>query len=382
MVIELSTSANRVGSTNHPVGEVRQGRRRRCTSRAPFCLALLDVAEHPVLLARRDERTHQVRGVGRVAVGARSRTPPWRSRRPRRSGRGAPAGGSAWRSPDRRGSTRPTTTGCAAARSASSSTRLTDLPPSSRNTGFRVSAAAAMIRRPVAVEPVKAIMSTSATSVSTSPTRWSDEVTTLTTPGGDVGLLGDQSAEAGGVPRSVGRRLEHARVAHRQDRSELVEDDLDGEVPGDDHTDDADRLLPHLALGLVPMPNGSLGPSERRPRELVDHLGRPGQRLAQRCVELRAVGDEDRATDLGDQLGAQLLLLGLDGGLQLEEAVLAEGVVDRPVGGVERRRGPRRSRPSCRRSVPSATWPRTSSVAGLTLSKSGAVLCRDQLACR
>ena len=41
-----------------------------------------------------------------------------------------------------------------------------------------------MIRRPVAVEPVKATMSTSGDVESTSPTRWSDEVTMLTTPGG------------------------------------------------------------------------------------------------------------------------------------------------------------------------------------------------------
>ncbi len=62
--------------------------------------------------------------------------------------------------------------------------RLIDLPPSSRNTGFSVGAAAAMMRRPVAVEPVKAIMSTSGEVDSTSPTRWSDDTTTLTTPGG------------------------------------------------------------------------------------------------------------------------------------------------------------------------------------------------------
>ena len=41
-----------------------------------------------------------------------------------------------------------------------------------------------MIRLPVAVEPVKEIMSTRGESVSSSPTRWSDDVTTLTTPGG------------------------------------------------------------------------------------------------------------------------------------------------------------------------------------------------------
>ena len=41
-----------------------------------------------------------------------------------------------------------------------------------------------MIRTPVAVEPVNEIMSTAGDSVSSSPTRWSEEVTTLTTPAG------------------------------------------------------------------------------------------------------------------------------------------------------------------------------------------------------
>ena len=41
-----------------------------------------------------------------------------------------------------------------------------------------------MMRRPVAVDPVKVIMSTRGSVVSTSPTRWSDEATTLTTPAG------------------------------------------------------------------------------------------------------------------------------------------------------------------------------------------------------
>ena len=57
-----------------------------------------------------------------------------------------------------------------ASKSASSSRRLTDLPPSSRNVGFTVAAAASMMRRPVAVDPVKATMSTSGDVLSTSPT--------------------------------------------------------------------------------------------------------------------------------------------------------------------------------------------------------------------
>ena len=70
------------------------------------------------------------------------------------------------------------------AKSASSQTIIADLPPSSRKTLFSVAAPCSMIRLPVAVEPVNEIMSTRGSSVSSSPTRWSDEVTTLTTPGG------------------------------------------------------------------------------------------------------------------------------------------------------------------------------------------------------
>ena len=68
--------------------------------------------------------------------------------------------------------------------STSSRTMLADLPPSSRKTFFTVSEPLAMMRRPVAVDPVNVIMSTRGSVVSTSPTRWSDEATTLTTPAG------------------------------------------------------------------------------------------------------------------------------------------------------------------------------------------------------
>ena len=61
---------------------------------------------------------------------------------------------------------------------------MADLPPSSRKTRLRVAAPFSMIRFPVAVEPVNEIMSTSEDAVSSSPTRWSEEVTTFKTPGG------------------------------------------------------------------------------------------------------------------------------------------------------------------------------------------------------
>ncbi len=59
------------------------------------------------------------------------------------------------------------------------------------------------------------------------------------------------------------------------------------------------------------------------------------ERVAEWGVELRPVGEPDRTAHLGDELGAQLFLLALDRGLELQEALLAEGVVGRPVGLVE-----------------------------------------------
>ena len=72
----------------------------------------------------------------------------------------------------------------APARSASSSTRNADLPPSSRKTFLIVAAPAAITARPVLVDPVNDTMSTRGSLDSNAPTAWSLEVTMLTTPGG------------------------------------------------------------------------------------------------------------------------------------------------------------------------------------------------------
>ena len=69
-------------------------------------------------------------------------------------------------------------------KSASSRTMAADLPPSSRKTFFSVALAAAMIARPVGVDPVKVTMSTSGLVVSAAPTAGSAPESTLTTPGG------------------------------------------------------------------------------------------------------------------------------------------------------------------------------------------------------
>src|SRR5690606_4797346 len=59
-----------------------------------------------------------------------------------------------------------------------------DLPPSSRNTRLRDSAAEAITLRPVAVEPVNDTRSTRGSVDNMAPRAWSDELTTLSTPAG------------------------------------------------------------------------------------------------------------------------------------------------------------------------------------------------------
>jgi len=72
------------------------------------------------------------------------------------------------------------------------------LPPSSSVHFFRLdSAAATAIRRPVAVEPVKAILSMSGCRLSASPTTEPRPLTTLKTP------LGKPAASTSSVKRSV-----------------------------------------------------------------------------------------------------------------------------------------------------------------------------------
>ena len=89
-----------------------------------------------------------------------------------------------------------------AATSASSSAIAADLPPSSRKTRFSVGAAAAMIARPVAVEPVNDTMSTRGSVASTAATsldRGRDHVEHARR---QVGVLGGQPAELAGQPRA------------------------------------------------------------------------------------------------------------------------------------------------------------------------------------
>lgn len=74
-------------------------------------------------------------------------------------------------------------------RSALSKTKLGDFPPSSKDTFFRLlSAAAAMIFRPVTVLPVNAILSTPLCADRAAPPTDPSEVTVFKTPGGKLHL--------------------------------------------------------------------------------------------------------------------------------------------------------------------------------------------------
>ena len=125
--------------------------------------------------------------------------------------------------------------------------------------------------------------------------------------GWDVGLLGDEPTQPGGVERRVGRGLEHHGVTGRQGLPELVDGDLEREVPRRDGADHPDRLVPHLSRGVHPG-DGDDGIAEIRfPRKGFDQPRRVSESVFQRCVQLRPVGHRPWCTNLADELLAQLL---------------------------------------------------------------------------
>ena len=167
----------------------------------------------------------------------------------------------------------------------------------------------------------------------------------------------------------VRRRLQHDGVAGPQRLADLLDGDLEREVPRHDRADDADRFTPDLPRGVHAGDRDHRVAERRLPRVLVDQLGRIPQPVGQRRVELRSVGDRPRTPDLEDELLAQFLLLGLDRLLQLQQAALAERVIGRPqsVSSNARRAA---SMARCISAFDaSATSPMTSSVAGLMLVK-------------
>jgi ParB family chromosome partitioning protein len=153
--------------------------------------------------------------------------------------------------------------------------------------------------------------------------------------GWDVGRLVDQAPEAGRVEGRVGRRLQHDRVPGGQRLGELVDADLERKVPGDDRADHPHRFAPDLPGGLL-ADQADEGVAEvGLPRIRVDQLGGVGERIGQRRVELRSVGEHARAAGLEDELLAERFALGFQRLLELLEAALAQRPIGRPFGFVE-----------------------------------------------
>ena len=117
-------------------------------------------------------------------------------------------------------------------RSASSRMIAADLPPSSRLQRFSCSPQIAAMRRPAAVDPVKATLSTPGWRTRCSPAS-RPAGTMLTTPGGNAGLVKDVRQQVG-VQRGLGRRLEHDRAPREQGRGQLGHGHELRDVPRDD----------------------------------------------------------------------------------------------------------------------------------------------------
>ena len=125
--------------------------------------------------------------------------------------------------------------------SRSSSRIIADLPPSSRNTLVTCWAAARMMVLPVAVEPVKEIMSTRGSSVRSAPMAGLAAEITLKTPGGMsvCSVTRRPSASALHGVCGAGFKITAAGGKRRCDLGEVY---LSGHVPWGDRRHDPDRF--------------------------------------------------------------------------------------------------------------------------------------------
>ena len=213
----------------------------------------------------------------------------------------------------------------AAVRSASGKTICGDLPPSSRVTRLRLSAAACATARPVAVDPVNATLSTPGCPASAAPVSRDSPVTTLNTPGGKPACsnrAAKASVDAGECSEGLTTNVQPAASAGAT--FQVISSS--GEFHGVIAADHADRLPPRVhevvrvgrgdlpALQLVGQP-GVVQVPAAEPGRLADHL--PVQ-LA-RVADLQA-GQGRRV--LGDQVGQAAQQRGpLEAGLRAPVAV-------------------------------------------------------------
>ena len=138
----------------------------------------------------------------------------------------------------------------AASKSASAKKMFGDLPPSSSEIFFSVSAAPRMIVLPTSALPVNAILSTSGCSTIAAPAVSPSPVTMLTTPGGRPASAKLEASCERGQRRLLGR-LQHRRAAGADRRRELPRRHQQRVVPRDDLAGDADRLAQREAHRVV-----------------------------------------------------------------------------------------------------------------------------------
>src|SRR3954453_9849494 len=201
----------------------------------------------------------------------------------------------------------PATTPLAAAsRSASAKIMCGDLPPSSRLTRARWSAAPFITSLPVDVAPVNATLSTPGCATSGAPASSPKPVTTLKTPGGKPASL-DQRGELERRGRRLLGRLADEGAPGRQRRRELPAHQQHRRVPRRDRRGDADRFLQRVDEEVRAV---------RRDRLAVDLVGRAGEpvvvvgepaelalHLADELAVVGRLDDGDALGVLGDQLG-------------------------------------------------------------------------------
>ena len=151
-------------------------------------------------------------------------------------------------------------------RSASSSTIVGDLPPSSSEIGISFSAAMCASVRPVDVPPVKVTLPTPGWRTIASPITEPRPVSTDSSPDGSAGLVDDPRQRQRHQRRPLGG-LEHHRVAGRERRRDLLRVARDRRVPRGDRADHADGLVQaHREVVATRGGEVGVGASRARPR--------------------------------------------------------------------------------------------------------------------
>ncbi len=154
-----------------------------------------------------------------------------------------------------------------------------------------------MIRLPTTVEPVKEIRSTFGDSVSSSPTKWSDAVTTFTTPGGmsvfsainrprRVALYGVFGAGFNTTVLPVPRAWPIFWMVTSNGK-------FHGTIAPTTPTGSRQTIR----VVLTPVTETSASPSDVSHGYSSISLAGYSQRIGQRCVELRSVCDRTRTAD-------------------------------------------------------------------------------------